>query len=109
NFGAFAAECHSIDVATAARVTELIKGDGWLWQSFGKTLYNHTLPPGDHSCTNGSFIWEGAWTAGSNHGDGAGILFLDGHVTSLKNSVTPPVWHAIGTMNGRETAGRNDL
>lgn len=104
----FAAGCHSIDVAVA-KVSGRIKGDGWLSQEFGNTLYNHMLTPGDHTCTNGTLTREGAWTAGSMHPGGTGVLFVDGHVTSFKTSVNPSIWHAVGTMNGSEINGDNSL
>jgi len=45
-----------------------------------------------------------AITAGSRHGDGAHVLFLDGRATFAKASTSPPVWHALGSVAGGESA-----
>lgn len=107
-FEQFASECHSIDSGKAT-IHGHIKGDDWIGQAHGATLYNHMLPPGDHSCTNGTLIRQGAWTAGSKHGHGASVLFLDGHVMFCKDDVALSVWRAVGTMNGNEAFKSNVL
>jgi prepilin-type processing-associated H-X9-DG protein len=41
-------------------------------------------------------------TAKSNHPGGVNMLFLDGSVKFLKNSVNPGTYGALGTMAGGE-------
>ncbi|MFO0888583.1 MAG: DUF1559 domain-containing protein [Isosphaeraceae bacterium] len=44
----------------------------------------------------------GAFTSRSYHASGVHGLFLDGSVRFLKDSITPPVWRALSTVNGGE-------
>ncbi len=100
-FERFYKGCHDIDVRNAP-LSGVIKGSNWLQGGFGSTAYNHALLMNDHSCSNGGGLAEGAWTAGSQHSGGLNILFVDGHVSFLKDTISLPAWRAIGTMNGKE-------
>jgi prepilin-type processing-associated H-X9-DG protein/prepilin-type N-terminal cleavage/methylation domain-containing protein len=97
----FAAECHGLDPQVAV-LAGLGKGMDWTRTGFGYTLYNHILGINDHTCTNGGLVDQGAWTAGSLHPSGANVLFADGHVTFVKDSIALPTWQALGTRNGGE-------
>ena len=97
----FAAECHGLDPRLAP-LENLGKGMDWTSSGFGYTLYNHVLGINDHTCTNAGLVQQGAWTAGSLHPSGANILFADGHVTFVKDSIALPTWQALGTRNGGE-------
>lgn len=99
-FEQFANLCHTIG-AMHADLKGLIKGASWLELGYAHTLYNHTLPPNDRSCAN-SILAKGAWTAGSLHPRGANVLFVDGHVQFIRESVSRDGWRALGTMNGNE-------
>ncbi len=74
-----------------------------MFGEFNFTLYNHTLSINDHSCTNGTRWQEGAWTATSQHGQGANVVFADGHASFLKDSIALEVWRALGSRNGGES------
>lgn len=95
----FAEACHRLNFRTA--IPGGSKGGTWLVSTAGGTLYNHALPPGDYSCVNSNW-YGGAWTAGSQHGGGANTLFLDGHVTFVKEAINLKGWRALGTMKGGE-------
>lgn len=100
DFEIFAQACHEMDYLTAK--VEVRRGWSWLRTGFLFTEYNHTLGINDHSCINGSSHLHGAWSASSAHGSLAHVLFVDGHVRSLKSSLDLNVWRALGTRNGGE-------
>jgi prepilin-type N-terminal cleavage/methylation domain-containing protein/prepilin-type processing-associated H-X9-DG protein len=100
-FPKFAVECRDLDALTAT-LGFVTKGESWSENGFGVTLYNHALPPNEHSCTNGTLTVQGAWTAASSHSVGANISFIDGHVQFIRSSISDRTWSAIGTMNGQE-------
>jgi prepilin-type processing-associated H-X9-DG protein len=100
-FPEFVAQCRDLDASTAT-INAIAKGASWARHGFGVTLYNHALPPNEHSCTNGTLTVQGAWTAGSSHSGGASVSFADGHVQFINSSFNVRTWSAIGTMNGQE-------
>jgi prepilin-type N-terminal cleavage/methylation domain-containing protein/prepilin-type processing-associated H-X9-DG protein len=101
DLGPFAAECHGLDPQLAT-VAPLGKGLDWTLAGFGFSLYNHVLGINDHTCTNGGLVAQGAWSAGSAHPSGANVLYGDGHVSFVKDSIALPTWRALGTRNGGE-------
>ena len=85
----------------------------WRTSSFleRKFGYNHILPPNTPGChvvappTTATFGHdEGSIPATSRHTGGANVVFVDGHVTFISNSIDMEVWSALGTRNGGETA-----
>ncbi len=101
DLGPFGAECHGLDPQVAT-LAPLGKGLDWTRDGFGYSLYNHVLGINDHTCTNGGLVDQGAWSAGSAHPSGANLLYADGHVTFVKDSIALPAWRALGTRNGGE-------
>lgn len=95
----FTAQCDSLDLANA-RIAGVVKGLPWIEGEYGRTLYNHLTPINGRSCSNGTQF--GAYTAGSMHPGGANVLFADGHVNFLRDSMAPAVWRALGTRSGGE-------
>jgi prepilin-type processing-associated H-X9-DG protein len=94
--------CADIDVATAPLNVQQ-KGYDWTHGELGRSLYNHDIAVNGHTCTNGSLVQQGAWTAGSAHGGGgANVAFVDGHAEFIRDHVSLGVWHALGSMNGNE-------
>jgi hypothetical protein len=66
------------------------------------TRYNHVLTSGHKTCING-VTWNGvAMTVSSRHGQGVGLLLGDGSVRFVKESISPAVWRAPGTIAGGE-------
>lgn len=80
------------------------KGAPWLSGVDASTGYNHHMPINGRSCANNNSITGGAWTAGSRHPGGANVLFADGHVRFLKETMPLSVWRALGSRNGGEIA-----
>jgi prepilin-type N-terminal cleavage/methylation domain-containing protein/prepilin-type processing-associated H-X9-DG protein len=104
--------CLSLPAAT--KQFQDTRGVRWHYGAPGHTLYNHRRPPNDlqPDCRGGlphsnrtDPIWN--WlslnvTARSLHPGGVNSLFCDGHVAFMKNSVSVPVWQALGSRNGSE-------
>lgn len=107
-YEAFLADCLG---AMAKRTQSLaaVKGRSWAHGDKGESIYTHDVVIGGRSCRNGSRIPEGAWTAGSRHGQGANVLFADCHVQFLKESISLPAWRAIGTRSSGEHVNFQDL
>ena len=82
------------------------RGAKWIDGHYGNTLYNHYyLPnPTNWDCGNGSHN-KGLSTARSNHTGGVNLLLADGSVRFVSNSVTRPVWTALGTRAGNDVTG----
>ena len=73
----------------------------------GGTYYNHLLLPNERACYNGPEDW--GMTANvrlvppsSLHPGGVNVLFLDGSVRFIAESLDETVWRALGTINGNE-------
>ncbi len=101
----FAGACHSVAL-NQPKLNLLGKGESWISGEFSYTLYNHTLPPDDKSCTNGGLVQQGAWTSGSLHGGAVNTLFVDGHVRPTSDRISLPIWRANGSRNGGEVLGQ---
>ena len=75
---------------------------GWAIGRLDATLYNHFLLPNDphpdcyHTHVRG---WKGARSA---HPGGVNVLFCDGHVQLIKDSVQLSIWRSLATRRGGE-------
>jgi prepilin-type processing-associated H-X9-DG protein len=76
----------------------------WTFGYLIDTRYTHIMTPNTQSCeVGGAWYGErGAITAGSRHPGMVNVLFCDGSVKGIKNSITPAAWWALGTMAGGE-------
>lgn len=108
-FDRFTAMCQSLDSRSAPMNVAVRKGRSWISGDFSYTLYNHVLPSNGHTCTNGTAVQEGAWTAGSDHSGGVNGLFADGHVRFLRSSLQLEIWRAIASRNGAEVVPSDSL
>ena len=74
----------------------------WIEGDYRHTLYDHYLPPNiaTYDCLRGPL--HGWRTARSRHPGGVNILFADGSVRFIKNSISLPTWRALGTCAGGE-------
>lgn len=86
------------------------KGQPWSDGLWTRTLYDHFLTINLPTCGNTqSRSWPrretlGASPASSSHPSGADILFADGHLEFIRDSVSIETWRALGTRNGGEIA-----
>jgi prepilin-type N-terminal cleavage/methylation domain-containing protein/prepilin-type processing-associated H-X9-DG protein len=79
------------------------RGGKWIVGNYGNTLYNHALPPNprEWDCMNAT-QQKGRLAARSYHGDGANVLYSDGSVTVVQDTIEPSLWHAAATRAGEE-------
>lgn len=99
-FEEFSDRCASINRDTSD--TEESKGHWWYEGLLSQSGYNHTLPVNGNSCSNAGTLSAGAWPAESCHPGGANVLFLDGHIQFVKESLAKEVWRAHGSRQGGE-------
>jgi len=85
------------------------KGERWMTHDPGRGgFYSHTQTPNRKSCVYSddnqisNTTWEAIMTAGSAHPGGVNVLFLDGSVKFVKNTVNYGAWFALGTHGGGE-------
>ena len=100
----FAELCNRVPITHANQQWQW-KGEWW---GFGATMiYSHTQAPNRTSCVYHDINQDGRGTitmlsASSNHPGGVNVLFMDGSVRFVKNSVNYQPWYAIATPNRRE-------
>jgi prepilin-type processing-associated H-X9-DG protein len=77
-----------------SKVPDQMGGDaqGRPWCAFGRAP---NVPP----CTGGAVAWN---ASRSRHPGGVNILFADGSVKFIKDSVNVSSWRALGSMAGGE-------
>ena len=105
-FDQFAADCRRVNPATAT--VSVGKVCVWNWGEYGGTLLNHALPPNSPNCNGGSQD-EAIFSAGSRHTGGVNALFLDGHLTFVRDSIALATWRALGTRAGREVVSASEF
>jgi prepilin-type N-terminal cleavage/methylation domain-containing protein/prepilin-type processing-associated H-X9-DG protein len=80
-------------------------GEYW-WDGHYETgNYNHVMTPNTWSCDDAANDWVndgGASDPSSHHNGGVNILFADGSVRFVKDSVNTNAWWALGSRNGGE-------
>jgi hypothetical protein len=84
--------------------------NGWHQAAYASTMYNHVAPPNwtGVDCGTGSAIPDvpgehAVVSARSNHVGGVNVMYGDGSVNFVSNSVDLVVWRAQGTRAGNET------
>jgi prepilin-type N-terminal cleavage/methylation domain-containing protein/prepilin-type processing-associated H-X9-DG protein len=83
----------------------LDKGYAWWDGDYRSGLYNHYLTPNSrlYDCWQTSPPHDPAIKAArSNHPGGVNVLFCDGHVQFVKDSIGQAAWRGIATRNGGE-------
>ncbi len=80
------------------------KGEKWIVGN--NMIYSHTQLPNRRACFYGGGGQSPGWGtvvgASSYHPGGVNILFADGHVQFIKNSVNYITWYGIATVAGGE-------
>jgi prepilin-type N-terminal cleavage/methylation domain-containing protein/prepilin-type processing-associated H-X9-DG protein len=90
----------------------LDKGYGWWDGDMRSGLYNHYLTPNSktYDCWQSSPPHDPAIKAArSNHPGGVNVLFCDGHVRFLKDSVNLATWRGLSTRAGGEVISDDGL
>jgi len=96
--------CKLIDPKKPSTTLQSIRPQGSLWFSGNKNQarYTHTMTPNTGSCGYGSDGDGGSITATSRHPGGVNVLFGDGTVRFVKDSINITTWWALGTNAGGE-------
>lgn len=76
----------------------------WYIPGLGSSAYVHVDPPNSNSCSFGGKVPASVYSASSRHASGVNVLFGDGRIQFVSDSVAGDVWRAIGTRNGAESA-----
>ena len=83
-----------------------VQGISWSLADMCCTTYNHVSTPNQNSCAGfpnqGMANMSMQVPASSRHPGGANILFGDGSVKLVKNTVSLATWRSLGTRNGGE-------
>ncbi len=93
------------DCQAAGRGWRFDKGNGWWDGDYRSTLYNHYLAPNStrYDCLGPFVPHNPAWKAArSHHAGGVNMLFCDGHVQFIKDSINLATHHALATRSGGE-------
>ncbi|MDB5350389.1 MAG: prepilin-type N-terminal cleavage/methylation protein [Planctomycetota bacterium] len=78
------------------------KGAAWWDGNYLNTLYNHYLPPNAKRPDCSAYHNPGWKAARSYHSAGVNVVFCDGHVSFVKDGISPASWRAISTRAGGE-------
>jgi len=78
------------------------RGREWARGNLNAASYNHFLTPNHKSCDCLSGNVMGRIAARSFHPGGVNVLFLDGHVSFVGDSLDLSTWRAIATRKGGE-------
>jgi prepilin-type N-terminal cleavage/methylation domain-containing protein/prepilin-type processing-associated H-X9-DG protein len=105
--------CRDANPATTLRLTHRM-GMSWVMGEMCCTTYNHVDTPNRHTCAGLGFPGNMANMAmqvppSSRHAGGVNVLFGDGSVRFLKETIDLYTWRAIGTRNGEEVISAEAL
>jgi prepilin-type N-terminal cleavage/methylation domain-containing protein/prepilin-type processing-associated H-X9-DG protein len=106
---------HAIDVPNSAmdpttcaqtRTYTGQRGDRWINGGYLSTAYNHFTTPNSSTfdCLNTANNY-GLKTARGRHTGGVNVLFCDGSIHFISNSVSLTTWQALATRAGGEVLG----
>jgi prepilin-type N-terminal cleavage/methylation domain-containing protein/prepilin-type processing-associated H-X9-DG protein len=97
--------CKSLPLTSPPLTSQ--QGMSWVMGEMCCTTYNHVSTPNTTSCAAPGYTGTMANMAmqvppSSNHPGGVNVLFGDGTVRYIKNSIDLLTWRALGTRNGGE-------
>jgi prepilin-type processing-associated H-X9-DG protein len=75
-------------------------GGYWTDGNPAQELYDHVMPPDTWGCdVNGNYDDQSGsiGTASSRHPDSVNVLMMDGSTRSIKGTIAPSLWWALGT------------
>jgi prepilin-type processing-associated H-X9-DG protein len=80
-----------------------VRGAKWINGHYGDTLYNHYYLPNAETwdCGNGSHN-KALVSARSAHVGGVYVLFCDGHLSFVEETIDLTIWRAMATREGAE-------
>jgi prepilin-type N-terminal cleavage/methylation domain-containing protein/prepilin-type processing-associated H-X9-DG protein len=94
--------CQGINYLDLSLQAASNSGTPWIWGDGMSGIFLKVVsPPNKRSC----FFFSASrlvLTAASNHPGGVNVGFADGSVHFVKNSISLPVWWALGSINGGE-------
>ena len=97
--------CQAVDIYNLANQFPLFMGAPWLC---GQHIFLHVSPPNSRSC--GFFIaLRAVMPPSSRHPGGVNVLFGDGSVKFIKDSVNLATWRALGTRSGGEVVSSDSF
>jgi prepilin-type N-terminal cleavage/methylation domain-containing protein/prepilin-type processing-associated H-X9-DG protein len=107
----FAELCNRVPINSANQQWQW-KGEWWGYGA--NMIYSHTQAPNRTNCVYHDINQDGRGTitmiaASSNHPGGVNVLFMDGSVHFIKNSISYKTWYALATPNNRETVSFDAL
>jgi prepilin-type N-terminal cleavage/methylation domain-containing protein/prepilin-type processing-associated H-X9-DG protein len=109
--------CISLDLSMAMTLTSSM-GATWTIGDMTATTYNHVSVPNSRTCASmdpsmsmsGSMVDMAVQLPPSSyHPGGVNVLFGDGTVRFVKDTVALRVWRALGTRNGGEVVSSSDF
>jgi prepilin-type processing-associated H-X9-DG protein len=79
------------------------RGAKWIVGNYGNTLYNHAMTPNakEWDCLNMT-QQKARMSARSEHAGGVNVVFCDGHVQFVSESIALAAWQAMSTRSGGE-------
>ena len=101
----FAELCNRVPINSANQQWQW-KGEWWGYGA--NMIYSHTQAPNRTSCVYHDINQDGRGTItmvgpSSHHPGGVNVLFMDGSVRFIKNSVSYRTWYAMATPDNRES------
>ncbi len=97
--------CQAVNIYDLNNQFPLFMGAPWLC---GQHIFLHVTPPDTRSC--GFFIaLRAVMPPSSHHPGGVNVLFGDGSVKFIKDSVNLQTWRALGTRSGGEVVSSDSF
>ena len=95
-------QCQAVNIYDLNNQFPLFMGTPWLC---GQHIFLHVSPPNSRSC--GFFVaLRAVMPPSSHHAGGVNVLFGDGSVRFIKDSINLATWRALGTRAGARSSAR---